>query len=848
MSLLPANPHSPLAFQPRDEGRGPRIAITALVFAVLLTGTLLLWRLQIGKDHREAAYARVAGAQEIGNHVTRVLREGMQPASRLAALFKRGKITNPEQFQQEVTAAAVSECFLTIAWIDRDGWCQYVWTRVENRELAVGNELGSLESWGHQLDAAATRRETRVVDFGERGGQTVLTVVFPAISGEGTSAAYLGSVAVQVDLGRMLTPLTKEIRDFDVTVYGGGNALTVTGSQIPETAADATNEAVPLYNRLLRVRTRASPHYLARSVSTIAPWVFWCGLILSTVVTAAVWWTLKRRSQAVVEARRHLAAIESLTSAAGAISSTPGAGEQVLERLANSARSILDVNMVAIGIADEQRETLRVVAQAGLKLRPVGEVYHLKHLPRTRACMSSKRVLVVTDASRDDAVNAQAMYNLGSRAGLFVPLIVEDRSIGLMFAGSTQARQFSYSEVHLAAALGMQAGVILANVRLYEQTQQALEAQRAMSAKHESLYTLSTELYRAGGLDRSLQNLADSAPGLINVDLCMVALREGRGDEMVISAITDNHEQLRGFSYHTTGTNDHVVMNSGEALEVEQGEADPSIHPAFRQRLRIGSVIYHPLLGSLGRRIGLLALIRHVPGSFTAEQRELSQVLATRASAAIETIRFHDLSRRAAETQEMLLRELNHRVKNNLASIVALLSMERPTMSEEAQDWLDRVTGRIATMARTHELFVGGNDTVRIQDLVAKLLPSLSVIMPRGSEVKTDLDHAHVQLGTERAVSLAMVLNELCWNALEHGTAENGVLRIRGRSDNGRLIIEVVDDGRGGTAQSANGRGTGLRLVEGLVTRELRGSFSMVRSDRGTVAKIEIPLEQQEEE
>jgi two-component sensor histidine kinase len=97
----------------------------------------------------------------------------------------------------------------------------------------------------------------------------------------------------------------------------------------------------------------------------------------------------------------------------------------------------------------------------------------------------------------------------------------------------------------------------------------------------------------------------------------------------------------------------------------------------------------------------------------------------------------------------------------------------------------------------------------------------------------------------------------VCWNALEHGTPENGVLRIRGRGiDGGRFVIEVEDEGRDEPGQngalSENGaggaavsqlRGTGLKLVEGLVANELSGSFETEqKAAGGTVARVTIPL------
>ena len=176
--------------------------------------------------------------------------------------------------------------------------------------------------------------------------------------------------------------------------------------------------------------------------------------------------------------------------------------------------------------------------------------------------------------------------------------------------------------------------------------------------------------------------------------------------------------------------------------------------------------------------------------------------------------------------------------------------MNRPEMPEEAREWLDRATQRIATMARTHELFVGGRERVRVDELVNKLLPALSLVKPPGVEVRTDVSEVGLMLDTEQAVSLAIVLNELCWNALEHGTGHTGVLEIRGREEEGgRLVLEIEDQGRDGSAEggrfpfSDGERGTGLRLVEGLVSRELKGRFELRPAPRGgTVARLEVRL------
>jgi len=191
-----------------------------------------------------------------------------------------------------------------------------------------------------------------------------------------------------------------------------------------------------------------------------------------------------------------------------------------------------------------------------------------------------------------------------------------------------------------------------------------------------------------------------------------------------------------------------------------------------------------------------------------------------------------------------------------LLSVLGLLNLLAYT------EPINRVTGRVATMARTHDLFVGGAASVSLGVLVSKLLPSLSVVKPAGAHVSTQIEAPDTRLATDRAVSLAMVLNELCWNALEHGVGETGTLELRARrSGESRLVLEVEDDG-GRRAEpraddrekdhAGNGedlllsrreRGMGLRLVEGLVSRELGGKFVLLDSGRGgTLARVDIPI------
>jgi two-component sensor histidine kinase len=327
-------------------------------------------------------------------------------------------------------------------------------------------------------------------------------------------------------------------------------------------------------------------------------------------------------------------------------------------------------------------------------------------------------------------------------------------------------------------------------------------------------------------------------------------------------------------------------IRTGQMLADENVRSETaSSPPAATDSLRIESVFAFPL--SAGEdRIGVMALCDGRPRRFTDEDFRLARLWASQAAVTLanqrlaaandealqQQQRLNQQVRHDADAKAMLLRELNHRVKNNLAGIVGLLSAGVPELSEQAQQWLDRAIARIGTLARAHELFVGTSSErlseVGLADLIAKTLEPIWAIKPAGVQIKLDLSSVNDPLSTDQAVTLAMVVHELASNALQHGIGEHGTVLVRGsRPRPGWATIEVTDDGlrsREGPQSCAVAEpsgvdeatpaiatlvaretrtGIGLQIVRGLVTRELHGRFSLEENAAGgTIAIVEFPI------
>ncbi|NDZ94130.1 ATPase [Streptomyces sp. SID6673] len=202
-------------------------------------------------------------------------------------------------------------------------------------------------------------------------------------------------------------------------------------------------------------------------------------------------------------------------------------------------------------------------------------------------------------------------------------------------------------------------------------------------------------------------------------------------------------------------------------------------------------------------------------------------------------------------SKDATIREIHHRVKNNLQSVSALLRLQaRRTTNPEARGALTEAVRRVASIALVHELLSGSVDEeVDLDEVVDRLVPILVDVASGDATVRvTHRDRLGV-LTAELAMPLVMVLTELIQNAIEHGfTGQTGDSEIDVVADRDvrELRIAVRDNGSGlpeGFEVATSDR-LGLQIVQTLVSIELGGALTMGPNPmgRGTEVNIVIPL------
>jgi two-component sensor histidine kinase len=201
-------------------------------------------------------------------------------------------------------------------------------------------------------------------------------------------------------------------------------------------------------------------------------------------------------------------------------------------------------------------------------------------------------------------------------------------------------------------------------------------------------------------------------------------------------------------------------------------------------------------------------------------------------------------------SKDATIREIHHRVKNNLQTIAALLRLQgRRLQSPEAQAAIEESERRIRSIAIVHEtLSRDAGDVVRFDDIVQPLVRVVAeTVTGPDRDLRLAVEGDAGMLPGDLATPLAVVLNELMQNAVDHAFVSDGrtsgTICVQLARDDGQLLVDVVDDGVGlppGFTVEQSG-GLGLSIVHTLVTSELGGTIEL-RSDAGTRVHLMVPL------
>lgn len=277
----------------------------------------------------------------------------------------------------------------------------------------------------------------------------------------------------------------------------------------------------------------------------------------------------------------------------------------------------------------------------------------------------------------------------------------------------------------------------------------------------------------------------------------------------------------------------------------EDGDSFPGEeHPAM-QVLRTGEPIFNTLMG-IHKPSGELTWItvnavpiRHSNGSNVTEAVVASFHDVT------ESLMMNDKLRSSLKEKDVLLQEIHHRVKNNLAITIGLFNVQvRELEDGPGKEALIRAQDRVRTMALVHEMLYQAPSfsQVDLPGYISQLVRNLSSGYAVDSRVRIELDIEPISLPLASAIPFGLILNEVVSNSFKYAFPEGreGNLRVSLKNEE-MIVLEVQDDGQNVSAKKSfvESRSMGLRLVRELAS-QLDGHIEF-NTDAGTRFRLLIP-------
>jgi two-component system, sensor histidine kinase PdtaS len=507
----------------------------------------------------------------------------------------------------------------------------------------------------------------------------------------------------------------------------------------------------------------------------------------------------------------------------------------MLNTVVRVVRETVAADACSIFLFDPSSDTLVLRATIGLNPGAIGRVTLPLGAGITGEAATRRQVLAVTDAVSHPAYLDYPL--IGDRpyeSQVSAPLALRspDRLIGVLNIMSIERRVFDQEELDFIETAASELAVAIENALLYSETDAEL---------HNRIAQLST----LRQMSRLVASTLDLTKVLEIVSRQAVELTGGLAVE--IYKIDE-------------GIEPKLLTQHGPEVEILTDAVHRDILVMVDEVVRLGTTVDRQVMIRRNEHLHVLAVPmltgRRAVGAICVYSRSrltddsefqgMLHAFSDSAAIAIENAELYEEARRGLQRTSALLQEMHHRVRNNLQTVAALLSMQaRHASSPEAAGPLNEAVGRIRSIAAIHDVLSSGSISETTIDVIAKHVTDEASItlVPPDTRISFDIGGDSVVVTSREATVLALLINEFVANAIVHGFAgrSRGQISIRAWVSDQLTIVEVADDGRGVPRgfDLAQVSGLGLQIARTLSEDDLKGSLEIVpRRDGGTAVRV----------
>ncbi len=519
--------------------------------------------------------------------------------------------------------------------------------------------------------------------------------------------------------------------------------------------------------------------------------------------------------------------------------------DQTLEITAQAIADELHTDLCSIFFYDELQRVLTLRATNGP--RPLGGMHFTLRIGEGYSgwVADKGRPLLVQNVASDANFSFEANTYTEEYHGLMaLPIIffgTTERLIGVISLQSKEPRDFTRDEISFVEVVAGIVAINIENGHLYEQTDEQL---RRKVYELATIHRVSSIIASTLNLDEVLQIISTQAVHLSGAERsCIFELDPERQRLHVVAHYGLDHTMAKQVHLDVGQCCAGRAVQSGRPqMDVDCQHSDEHCilrHDPFVSA-ETHSVLCVPLLVKQ-KILGCICIYSSHRHLLNQDQMQLVVTFANEAAIAIDNARLFEEARRGLELKSVLLRELHHRVKNNLATVAGILSLQRRrTRSPEVRYTLAESVNRVQGLAATHDLLAHEDvSEARVDDIARKIVGVANANLKPPDKYITFVVQPCAVVIPSRAVSvLALVLNEMVSNAIKHGMADQqeGLIAITGREEDGIVAVQVIDTGSGPpkdmsveeTSENGNFEGLGLSLIKNMIG-DLDGSFTLQR-------------------
>lgn len=418
---------------------------------------------------------------------------------------------------------------------------------------------------------------------------------------------------------------------------------------------------------------------------------------------------------------------------------------------------------------------------------------------------------------------------------LSVPLICRNDVIGVINVRTLKPHEYTQTQVRLLQSIASQIAGAVENSRQYRKMERRASQ---LSTLSEVSKTITSDMY----LEEILQLIVAATAKTMNFKITTLMLVDEERDELVIKATQSKSKEYIRKPNVKIGESiaGRAILERRTVTESDVRRATGYKFPDIAKKEGLCAMAAVPLQVK-GKIIGVLNCYTDRPHKFTEEEIAFLTALGNHAAIAIEHAKLM--------VKSAIIQEMHHRVKNNLQQVASLLRLQMHYIGHRSvEQVLTESLNRILAIASVHELLSREDlDIISVKQITESILAATtqSLIAPN-KRITMNVEGPDILLASSRATSLALILNELVQNALEHGFGEGhdeGTISIALMETPREIELTVSNDGDlvPHDFDLRQNDSLGLQIVQSLARGDLQGQFSLERVGDKTRARLVFP-------